>query len=61
VSAPFCFNVEDIRLQAIRLILLARFSRLVVSMTLAPDRSFRGDLCARPDSYQLRIGPLEKS
>ena len=61
LSASFFFKVEDVRLHAALVILLATFIGLVIFMTLALDRPFRGDLGIRPDPYQLIYDQLMKS
>src|SRR6185503_5695906 len=53
LSAAFFFKVEDARLHAIEVLLLAVFIGLVIFMILSLDRPFRGDLGIRADSYQL--------
>jgi hypothetical protein len=60
LSASFFFKVEDIRLHAILVILLATFIGLVIFMTLALDRPFRGDLGLGPQPYQLIYDHLMK-
>jgi hypothetical protein len=53
LSASFFFKVEDARLHGILVTLLAMFIGLVIFMTFALDRPFRGDLGVRPEPYQL--------
>jgi hypothetical protein len=53
LSASFFFKIEDARLHAIQVILLAAFIGLVTFIIFAFDRPFRGELGLRPDSYQL--------
>jgi hypothetical protein len=53
LSAAFFFKVEDARLHAILVTLLAAFMGLVIFMILALDRPFRGDLGIGPEPYQL--------
>jgi hypothetical protein len=53
LSAAFFFKVEDARLHAILVTLLAVFMGLVIFMIFALDRPFRGDLGLPPDPYQL--------
>ena len=60
LSASFFFRVEDARLQAIQVLLLATFIGLVIFMIFALDRPFRGDLGLRPDAYQLMFDQLMK-
>ena len=61
LSASFFFKVEDIRLHGTLVLLLATFIGLVIFMTLALDRPFRGDLGIRADPYQLIHDQLMKS
>jgi Protein of unknown function (DUF4239) len=61
LSASFFFKVEDVRLHAIQVLLLAVFIGLVIFMIFALDRPFRGDLGLRPDPYQLIYDQLMKS
>ncbi len=51
--ATFFFKVEDLRLHAILVTLLAAFMGLIVFMIFAFDRPFRGDLGLKPEPYQL--------
>jgi hypothetical protein len=60
LSASFFFKVEDVRLHGILVTLLAMFVGLVIFMTFALDRPFRGDLGVRPDPYQLIYDHLMK-
>ena len=60
LSASFFFKVEDARLHAILVILLATFMGLVIFMILALDRPFRGDLGIGPQPYQLIYNQLMK-
>ena len=60
LSASFFFKVVDARLHGILVVLLAMFIGLVIFMTLALDRPFRGDLGLRPDAYQLLVDQLMK-
>ncbi len=53
LSASFFFKVEDVRLHGILVTLLAMFIGMVIFMTFALDRPFRGDLGVRPEPYQL--------
>jgi len=52
LTAAFFFKVEDVRLHAVMVSLLAAFIGLVIFMILAFDRPFRGDLGLDPDPYQ---------
>ena len=60
LSASFFFKVEDIRLHATLVILLATFIGLVIFMTLALDHPFRGDLGITAQPYQLIYDQLMK-
>ena len=60
LSASFFFKVDDARLHGILVTLLAMFIGLVIFMTLALDRPFRGDLGVRPEPYQLIYDQLMK-
>ena len=60
LSASFFFSVEDVRLHAILVTLLAIFIGLVIFMTLALDRPFIGDLGVSADPYQLIYDHLMK-
>jgi hypothetical protein len=53
LSASFFFHVEDARLHATLVTLLATFIACVIFIVLAMDHPFRGDLGLRADSYQL--------
>ena len=53
LSAAFFFRVDDVRLHALLVGLLAVFMGLVVFMILALDRPFRGDLGVGTQPYQL--------
>lgn len=53
MTATFFFKVEDVRVHAILVMLLAAFIGLVTFMTFAFDRPFRGDLGLTPEPYQL--------
>lgn len=53
LGAAFFFKVEDGRLHAIQVTLLAVFVGLVIFMILALDRPFRGDLGLKPEPYEL--------
>jgi Protein of unknown function (DUF4239) len=52
LSVTFFFKVEDVRLHAVMVALLAAFIGLVIFMILAFDRPFRGDLGLQPDAYE---------
>jgi hypothetical protein len=60
LSTSFFFKVEDVRLREILVTLLAMFIGLVIFMTFALDRPFRGDLGVRPEPYQLIYDHLMK-
>jgi hypothetical protein len=60
LSASFFFKVEDVRLHGILVTLLAMFVGLVIFMTFALDRPFRGDLGVRPGPYQIIYDHLMK-
>jgi len=53
LMATFFFKVEDLRLHAILVTLLAAFMGLVIFMIFAFDRPFRGELGLTPEPYQL--------
>jgi len=53
LSAAFFFRVDDVRLHALLVGLLAVFMGLIVFMILALDRPFRGDLGIGTQPYQL--------
>lgn len=53
LAATFFFKVRDIRLHAIQILLLAVFVGLVISMILAFDRPFLGDLGIGSEPYQI--------
>jgi len=53
LSASFFFHVEDVRLHAILVTLLATFIASVIFVMLALDHPFRGDLGISSESYQL--------
>jgi hypothetical protein len=52
LTTTFFFKVEDVRLHAAMVALLAAFIGLVIFMILAFDRPFRGDLALEPTPYQ---------
>ena len=60
LSSTFFFKVEDARVQAVQVVLLATFIGLVIFMIFALDRPFRGDLGISPDPYQLIYDQLMK-
>lgn len=53
LSAAFFFRVDDVRLHAVLVSLLATFMGLVIFMIFAFDRPFRGDLGLEPEPYQI--------
>jgi len=60
LAAAFFFKVEDARLHAIQVLLLAGFIGIIILMILALDRPFRGDLALGPEPYQLIYDQLMK-
>jgi hypothetical protein len=60
LCASFFFSVEDVRIHAILVTLLAVFIGLVIFMTFALDRPFVGDLGVSSDPYQLIYDHLMK-
>jgi hypothetical protein len=60
LSATFLFKVEDARLHAILVTLLATFMGLVIFMIFALDRPFRGELGLGPEPYQFIYDQLMK-
>jgi hypothetical protein len=60
LTVSFFFKVEDIRLHAMLVLLLATFIGLVIFMTLVLDRPFRGDLGISARPYQLIYDHLMK-
>lgn len=52
LTATFFFRVEDARLHAVMVTLVAAFMGLVIFMIFAFDRPFRGDLGITADAYQ---------
>jgi hypothetical protein len=60
LTSSFFFRVEEIRLHIVLVILLAAFIGLVIFMTLALDRPFRGDLAIRSDPYKLVYDQIMK-
>ena len=53
ISACYFFHVEDGRLHAILVVMLAALIGLVITMTVAMDHPFRGELGIGPEPYQL--------
>jgi Protein of unknown function (DUF4239) len=60
LSVSFFFKVEDGRLHGILVMLLAALIGLLIFVTFALDRPFRGDLGLSPDPYQLVYDQLMK-
>lgn len=60
LSTTFFFRVQDARLHATLVTLLATFIALVIFMILSLDRPFRGDLGLPPTPYQLIYDQLMK-
>ena len=60
LSSTCFFQVEDSRLQAIHVVLLAIFVGMIIFIIFALDRPFRGDLGLQPDPYQLIYDQLMK-
>ena len=60
LSSTFFFWVDDARLHAILVTLLATFLGLIIFMILALDRPFRGDLGISAQPYQLVYDQLMK-
>ena len=60
LAASFFFRVEEARLQIILVLLLATFIGLVIFMTFALDRPFRGELGIPPEPFQLMYDQLMK-
>lgn len=60
LCASFFFSVEDLRLHAILVSLLAIFIALVIFLTFAFDRPFVGDLGVSAEPYQLIYDQLMK-
>jgi hypothetical protein len=61
ISSAFFFKIEDGRVHGIQVVLLAAFIGMVIVMTLALDRPFRGDLGLGPEPYQLIYDDLMKA
>jgi len=53
LSSSFFFRVEDVRLHAMLVSLVATFMALVIFMIFALDRPYRGDLGVSPEPYRL--------
>lgn len=53
IGSSFFFKVEDGRVHAIQVVLLAAFIGMVIIMTSALDRPFQGDLGVGPEPYEL--------
>lgn len=60
LSSSFFFHVEDVRVHAILVGLLATFIACVIFLVLALDRPFRGDLGISAESYELIYDHLMK-
>lgn len=60
LSATFFFHVDDVRLHATLVTLLATFIATVIFLVLAMDHPFRGDLGVSPEPYQLIYDHLMK-
>jgi len=60
LTSTFFFNVVDVRLHGILVALLTMFIGLVIFMTFALDRPFRGDLGLSAQPYQLIYDQLMK-
>jgi hypothetical protein len=60
LAATFFFKVRDARLHAVQILLLAVFVGLVISMILAFDRPFLGDLGIGSEPYQVVRDQLMK-
>ena len=60
ISACFFFRVEDARLHGTLIVLLASLIGLVITMTVAMNHPFRGDLGLSADPYQLVYDQLMK-
>jgi hypothetical protein len=61
LSASFFFKVEDVRLHAILVTLLAMFIGLVIFMTLALDRPFRGASGSAIRSLRTHLRPPDEA
>ncbi len=53
LTSTFLFTVRDPKLHAIQVLLLSAFIGLVITLTLAFDRPFLGDLGIDTEAYQL--------
>lgn len=53
LSSSFFFQVQDVRLHGVLVVLLAGFMGLIIFMILVLDRPFRGELGVRPDAYRI--------
>jgi hypothetical protein len=60
LSASFFFHVDDVRLHALLVTLLATFIASVIFVVLAMDHPFRGDLGLTAEPYQLIYDQLMK-
>jgi hypothetical protein len=60
LSASFFFHVDDVRLHATLVVLLAIFIASVIFVVLAMDHPFRGDLGLSAEPYQLIYDHLMK-
>lgn len=60
LAATFLFKVRDHRLHVIQVLLLSIFIGLVITLVLAFDRPFHGDLGVGPEAYVLIRDQLMK-
>lgn len=60
LSSTFFFQVQDVLLQKIQVVLLAIFIGMIIFIIFALDRPFRGDLGLQPEPYQLIYDQLMK-
>lgn len=60
LTAASFFEVDDVWLHGILVVLLATFVGLVIFVTFALDWPFRGDLAVTPEPYQLVYDQLTK-
>jgi hypothetical protein len=58
ISVGYFFHLEDPRLHAILIALIAGFLAIVVFLIIANDRPFMGDTSVSPASYQLILDTL---
>jgi hypothetical protein len=58
--SSFFFQIPDVRLHGLLVVMLAAFIGIVIFVILALDRPFRGDLGLRPAPYQLIFDQLMK-